>query len=158
MSSVDSFTRCAADRHEFSVAVEQFPEGTETAADAARAVGCTVGQIVKSVVLAVENGPSETVVVLTAGDHRVDTDALAAELDASRVSLADPQTVRETTGYAIGGVPPFCHDERLPTYVDRTLLAHETVWAAAGTPETVFPVAPDRLRAITDATPIATFE
>ncbi|MFB6177493.1 MAG: YbaK/EbsC family protein [Halobaculum sp.] len=150
------FTERAADRYGMAIETESFPEGTKTAADAAEAVGCEVGQIVKSVVLT--TGEGEAVVVLTAGDHRVDTDALAAELGADRLTLADPETVRARTGYAIGGVPPFCHDERLPTYVDRTLLAHETVWAAAGTPETVFPVAPDRLRAITDATPIATFE
>ena len=153
-----SFEQRAADRYGFAVEVETFPEGTKTAADAAQAIGCTVGQIVKSVVLGVEGGSHEAVVVLTAGDHRVDTDALAAELGATSVALADPETVRATTGYAIGGVPPFCHDQSLPTYADRSLFDHETVWAAAGTPETVFPIAPDRLRAITDATPVEAFE
>lgn len=129
--------------------VEQFPDGTRTAADAAAAIGCEVAQIVKSVVLSVERGG--TVVTLTAGDNRVDTEQLAETLAAESVSLAAPDHVEATTGYAVGGVPPFGHDERLPTYADRSLTAYDTVWAAAGTAETVFPIDPDRLVAITDA-------
>ncbi|MEZ3115271.1 YbaK/EbsC family protein [Halobaculum sp. MBLA0147] len=170
--------------HGVEPAVETFPEGTKTAADAAAAVGCEPSQIVKSVVLTVDlaggddgdgdtDGASGThpnptdstdedgravVVVLTAGHHRVDTDALVHELGAESVSLADPDTVQAATGWSIGGVPPVCHDRDLPVYLDESLRDHETVWAAAGTPETVFPVAPERLVAWTDPTPTTAFE
>jgi prolyl-tRNA editing enzyme YbaK/EbsC (Cys-tRNA(Pro) deacylase) len=66
--------------------------------------------------------------------------------------MADPEEIRATLGWAIGGVPPFCHDADVPVYVDETLTDFETVWAAAGTPEAVFPIAPDRVVALADAT------
>lgn len=150
------FRQRASERHGLTVSVEQFPEGTKTAADAAEAIGCDVAQIVKSVVLAVDD--EDCVVMLTPGDSRVDTDQLAGTLDAHSVSLAAPDRVLSVTGYAVGGVPPFCHDQSLSTYADRQLTDAETVWAAAGTPETVFPIDPEQLLSITDATVVSATE
>jgi len=125
------------------IVIERFPEGTRTAEDAARAVGCQVGQIVKSLVFLADGRP---VVALVSGADRLDTDRLAATLAVSRVERADGDTVRAATGYAIGGVPPFGHARSLPVLMDRALLAHETVWAAAGRPDAVFAVGPEALR------------
>jgi len=134
-----------------SVEVEEFPEGTKTAADAADAIGCSVAQIASS--LAFSAG--ELVVVVTSGANRVDEAKLAGlrGVPASAVEMADPDEIRETLGWSIGGVPPFCHDTAVPVYLDETLLTFDTVWAAAGTPETVFPVDPGRIRELSDATP-----
>jgi prolyl-tRNA editing enzyme YbaK/EbsC (Cys-tRNA(Pro) deacylase) len=121
------------------IEVRRFPQGTRTAEDAAAAIGCTVAQIVKSLVFTVDGSP---VVALVSGANRLDTDRLAAR---GRVGKADAALVREATGYAIGGVPPFGHATALPVLCDRDLLAHDTVWAAAGRPDAVFPIAPARL-------------
>jgi prolyl-tRNA editing enzyme YbaK/EbsC (Cys-tRNA(Pro) deacylase) len=98
----------------------------------------------------------EPVVVVMSGANRVSEDKLAAirDVDESTVSMADADTVREIVGWSIGGVPPFCHDTSVPVYLDETLQSFETVWAAAGTPEAVFPIAPDRLRELADAQPV----
>lgn len=121
---------------------ERFPDGTRTAADAAAAVGCEVAQIVKSLVFVVDDQP---VLALTSGANRVDTARLAAALGAEAARKADAEEVRAATGYAIGGTPPVGHDQPLRTLVDPELLGFDEVWAAAGTPHDVFPVAPDRL-------------
>lgn len=158
MDAVETFTE-RAQQAGITVEVEEFPEGTETASDAAAAIGCDVTQIVKSVVVVVTGWERDHVaVVLTAGDHRVDTDTLAAELDADQVTLASPDIVRNTTGYVVGGVPPVGHDRPIPTFFDTTLADFDTVWAAAGSPETVFPVDPAELRRVTDATAVETFD
>jgi Cys-tRNA(Pro) deacylase len=125
------------------IQVVEYPEGTRTAAEAAAAVGCDVARIVKSLVFAVDGRP---VVALVGGDARLD-EALLAEAAGGAVGRADADAVRTATGYPIGGVPPFGHATPLPTFVDESLLAHDTVWAAAGTPRHVFEVAPaDLLR------------
>ena len=124
------------------IAVRRFPEGTRTAEDAARAVGCEVAQIVKSLVFVADGQP---VVALVSGAHRLDPVRLAAALGASVVERADGDLVREATGYAIGGVPPLGHAQSLPTVMDRALLEHEVVWAAAGRPDAVFAVTPAEL-------------
>jgi prolyl-tRNA editing enzyme YbaK/EbsC (Cys-tRNA(Pro) deacylase) len=148
--------RAAAD-HGLDVAVEEFPEGTKTAEDAADALDCAVAQIASSIVFVTPEGP---VVVVTSGANRVDAGRLADLLtvDPGGVRTADPGEVRDAVGYAIGGVPPFCHDGAVPTYLDETLLSFDTVWAAAGTPEAVFPIAPGRLRAVADATAVDVVE
>ncbi|MGW6709959.1 YbaK/EbsC family protein [Streptomyces sp. NPDC054956] len=122
--------------------VRSFPDGTRTAADAAAAIGCELSQIVKSLIFAADGVP---VLVLMDGASRVDVEAVRRELGAAAVTRADAALVRETTGYAIGGVPPFGHRTRTRVLADRSLLAHEEVWAAAGTPHTVFPMAPREL-------------
>ncbi|CAN5767796.1 YbaK/EbsC family protein [soil metagenome] len=126
--------------------VRRFPAGTRTAADAAAAIGCEVGAIVKSIVLTSGDGP---LLVLTSGRNRVDYGKVAAALGVDGVDRADADLVRAATGYAIGGTAPFGHPEALPTLVDRDLLAYDEVWAAAGTPDTVFPLA---RRQLLDAT------
>ncbi|WP_405980321.1 YbaK/EbsC family protein [Streptomyces sp. NBC_00158] len=122
--------------------VRAFPEGTRTAADAAAAIGCELSQIVKSLIFAADGVP---VLVLMDGASRVDVEAVRRQLGAAKVTRADAALVRETTGYAIGGVPPFGHRTSTRVLADRSLLAHDVVWAAAGTPHTVFPMAPKEL-------------
>ena len=122
--------------------IRRFPEGTRTAEDAARAIGCEVGQIVKSLVFMADERP---VVVLVSGADRVDTERLAAATGASTTRRATGDEARTATGYAIGGVPPFGHAEPLSVLVDPGLLAHDTVWAAAGLPDAVFPIEPRAL-------------
>lgn len=124
------------------IEVERFPEGTRTAADAARAVGCDVGQIVKSLVFVADGQP---VLALASGANRVDVERLRDALGAENVRRADGNEARAATGFAIGGVPPFGHDRSLPVLVDHHLTAHATVWAAAGLPDAVFRIAPDDL-------------
>lgn len=130
-----------------------FPEGTRTAEDAAAAIGCHVGQIVKSLVFVASIDDREfPVLALTSGANRVDPEALAHAAGADAVRKADAAEAREATGYAIGGTPPFGHATALPTFVDPDLLAHERVWAAAGTPQEVFSLAPDELVGVTGGT------
>ncbi|MEU3979509.1 YbaK/EbsC family protein [Streptomyces sp. NPDC026672] len=129
--------------------IRRFPDATRTAAEAAAAVGCALGQICKSLVFAADGDP---VLVLMDGASRVDLDLVRAELGAGRVTRPRADVVRETTGYAIGGVPPFGHRTRTRVLADRSLLAHDVVWAAAGTPYTVFPMAPGDLVAHAGAT------
>src|ERR1700693_2660396 len=129
------------------VAVRQFPADTRTAADAARAVGCEVGQIVKSLVFIAAGRP---VVALVSGANRVDEGRLAA-IAGTPVTKADAETARRATGYSIGGVPPFGHATEVPVFMDRDLLGHATLWAAAGRPDSVFEISPERLRELSQA-------
>ncbi|GAA4805248.1 YbaK/EbsC family protein [Streptomyces ziwulingensis] len=122
--------------------VRRFPEATRTAAEAAAAVGCELSQICKSLIFAADGVP---VLVLVDGASRVDVERVREELGAEKVTRAKADVVRETTGYAIGGVPPFGHRTRTRVLADRSLLAHDLVWAAAGTPYAVFPMAPREL-------------
>jgi prolyl-tRNA editing enzyme YbaK/EbsC (Cys-tRNA(Pro) deacylase) len=114
------------------VEVRELPDSTRTAAEAAAAIGCDVGQIVKTLVFVVNDEPH---VVLCAGDRRVAVDRLG---NGARAAKADE--VRAATGFAIGGVPPLGHDAPLPTTVDRSLERFDVVWCAAGTPHAVFGV------------------
>ncbi|TMU92799.1 YbaK/EbsC family protein [Streptomyces sp. DASNCL29] len=131
------------------VEVRRFPDATRTAAEAAAAIGCELSQIVKSLVFEADGQP---VVVLMDGASRVDVELVRNELVAGSVHRADAALVRETTGYAIGGVPPFGHRTRTRVLADRRLLDHETVWAAAGNPHTVFPLDPKSLIAHAEGT------
>ena len=124
------------------IEVREFPEGTRTAEDAARAIGVSVGQIVKSLVFMTDGHP---VLCLVSGLNRVDGGRLSVVTGVSRVRRAGADEVERATGFAIGGVPPLGHSERLPVYCDRDLLAFDTVWAAAGTPRAVFSVQPQAL-------------
>jgi prolyl-tRNA editing enzyme YbaK/EbsC (Cys-tRNA(Pro) deacylase) len=127
---------------ELSTRIRRFPDATRTAAEAAAAIGCELSQICKSLVFAAD---AEPVLVLMDGASRVDVERVREELGAETVTRAKPDVVREATGYAIGGVPPFGHRTRTRVLADRSLLDHETVWAAAGTPHTVFPMDPKSL-------------
>ena len=124
------------------ITVERFPEGTRTASDAARAVGSEVAQIVKSLIFVVDG---TAVLALVSGANRVDVDKLAAAVDGREARRADGDEVRAATGFAIGGVPPFGHSSPVAVFVDRDLLVHERLWAAAGLPDAVFAVGPDDL-------------
>lgn len=124
------------------VELRAFPEATRTAVEAAAAIGCELSQIVKSLVFEADGEP---VLVLMDGATRVDVERVRAALGVGQVRRARADVVREATGFAIGGVPPFGHRTRLPVLADRGLLAHRTVWAAAGTPHTVFALEPEAL-------------
>jgi prolyl-tRNA editing enzyme YbaK/EbsC (Cys-tRNA(Pro) deacylase) len=117
------------------VEVQVLPDSTRTAAEAAAACGCEVGQIVKSLVFVVDGEPT---MVLCAGDRRVErVDGRPATADEARAA----------TGFAIGGIPPLGHDAELPTVVDESLRRFDRVWCAAGTPHAVFETDLDELLA-----------
>ncbi|MFB6094677.1 MAG: YbaK/EbsC family protein [Halanaeroarchaeum sp.] len=145
--TVEAFVEEVERRHDVRPSVRTFEDGTKTAADAAAAIGCEVAQIASSIVMVADGA---VVVVVTSGANRVDEDRIAAVRDASTVRMADPDETREATGYGIGGVPPLAHERDLPVLFDQTLLGHETVWTAAGTPDAVWPVDPERLLRLTD--------
>lgn len=149
------FAEQVQERYDFDPAVEEFDDGTRTAEDAAAAIGCEVAQIASSLV--VSDGERMAVVV-TSGANRLDTDRVAAVLGWDAAALADPDDVRAATGWAIGGVPPFGHEQALPVLVDESLLAFDEVWAAAGTPDAVFPIGPDRLVELADGEPATVVE
>lgn len=123
--------------------VVELPASTRTAVDAASAVGCSVAQIVKSLVFR-RADTDAPVMVLASGPTRVDEKKVSAHLGAA-LARAPADFVRTVTGYAIGGVPPLGHAQPIRTLIDRDLLALETVWAAAGTPNAVFSITPAEL-------------
>lgn len=149
----EEFAAAARERYGFDPDVHRFDAGTRTAEAAARAVGCEVAQIASSLAFEADG---ELVVVVTSGANRVSESKLADVLGVSEdaVGMADADRVKSELGWTIGGVPPICHDSAVPVYLDGTLLDHEEVWAAAGTPEAVFPVSPERVRELADATPV----
>jgi Cys-tRNA(Pro) deacylase len=122
--------------------IVEFAQGTRTAQDAAAAIGTTLGQIVKSLVFLADGRP---VLVLTSGRNRVDSAKLAREAGATRIERADADRVRAETGFAIGGVPPVGHVTPMETFIDQDLLAYDVIFAAAGTPTAIFPIAPGEL-------------
>ena len=134
--------RAALAEHDLSVEILEFPESTRTAAEAARAVGATVAQIVKSLLFIADERP---VLVLASGANRVDLKKLAGLVAASRVEKATAEITRALTGFSIGGVPPVGHPTVLPVVLDETLLQHRVVYAAAGTPHAVFAIDPRAL-------------
>jgi Cys-tRNA(Pro) deacylase len=126
------------------ITIKEFEAGTRTAQDAAGAIGCTVGQIVKSLLFVVDGRP---IMALVSGDNRLDEKKLAAlrSVGRKKVKRANAETAREATGFAIGGVPPFGHKNPLPTYIDEDFQRFDIVWAAAGTPNAVFSITLDDL-------------
>jgi len=142
----------AARKSGLEIEIKEFEATTRTAEDAARAIGCTVAQIVKSLLFVVDGQP---VMALVSGPNRLDEKKLAAlrGVGKKKVRRANAEIVREATGYAIGGVPPFGHQTNLPTYIDQDFWQFKIIWAAAGTPNAVFAIAPDELvRATAGAT------
>ena len=131
------------------VQVVEFAQSTRTAQDAARALGTSIGQIVKSLLFLADGRP---VLVLASGANRVDTAKVARLAGAARVEKATADVTRDATGFSIGGVPPVGHLDALPVYVDAALLAYDVVFAAAGTPHAVFPIAPSALVRVTAGT------
>jgi prolyl-tRNA editing enzyme YbaK/EbsC (Cys-tRNA(Pro) deacylase) len=131
------------------IEVSEFPDGTKTAADAAAAIGCPVAAIVKSLVFVVDG---QSVVALVPGDRRLDPDLLSAAAGGGEVRRATLDEVKTATGFAAGGTPPFGHPAPLPIFGDLALRRHDPVWAAAGTPTTVFPIGLAALDAISRPT------
>jgi len=124
-------------------------DATRTAPEAAAAVGCALGAIVKSLVMrGVDSG--DPVLALVSGANRADLDLLATAVGEA-IERPDATYVREVTGYAIGGIPPVGHPAPVRTFMDEDLLQYETVWAAAGHPHTVFPITPNALAAASGA-------
>ena len=142
-----AFKRQAAESYGIEVDVHEFPKGTKTAEDAAEVVGCDLAQIASALVFVAD----QVVVAVTSGANTVDTRKLATHRGVDRARMADPDDVSETLGWSIGGVPPFCHDTDVPVFLDESLTDYDTVWAAAGTPEAVFPVHPDAIVEHADA-------
>lgn len=130
------------------IAIKEFTATTRTAEDAANAVGCTVAQIVKSLLFVVDGRP---IITLVSGPNRLDEAKLAAlcGVGKNRVKRADADTVREATSFAIGGVPPFGHATPLSVYIDQDFWQFEVIWAAAGTPNAVFAITPADLARVT---------
>jgi Cys-tRNA(Pro) deacylase len=140
--------QAALARHGMDCRVQEMHQTTRSAADAARAVGCEVGQIAKSLVFR-GKATGRAVLVIASGANRVDLAHLADTLS-EPVGMADPDFVRQQTGFAIGGVPPLGHRQSLEIYIDEDLMQYADIWAAAGTPRAVFRLTPDQLVRITD--------
>ncbi len=131
----------------FSDEIVIFPNSTRTAIEAAQAVGCSVGQIVKSLVFRGAQS-QKPVLALVSGANRVNEKRLGS-LVGEAIEKADADFVRQHTGFAVGGVPPVAHVERLTTFIDRDLLQCDEIWAAAGSPHAVFRLTPDDLQSMT---------
>ena len=132
----------------FSDEIVVFPDSTRTAIEAAQAVGCSVGQIVKSLVFrgALSHKP---VLALVSGANRVNEKRLGL-LVGEEIEKANADFVRQHTGFAVGGVPPVGHVDRLATFIDRDLLQYDEIWAAAGSPHAVFRLTPGDLQRMVD--------
>jgi prolyl-tRNA editing enzyme YbaK/EbsC (Cys-tRNA(Pro) deacylase) len=135
--------------------VVELPASTRTALEAAQAVGCQVGQIVKSLIFRTQSS-NRPILVIASGANRVNETRLT-ELVGEPIGKADADFVRQRTGFAIGGVPPLGHAEPLETYIDQDLLQYEQIWAAAGTPNAVFCLTPTDLLNITAAQAVKIF-
>lgn len=131
----------------FDLQVVELPASTRTALEAAQAVGCQVGQIVKSLVFRTKRS-GRAVLVITSGANRVHEPLIEAVLG-EPLGKADADFVRQQTGFAIGGVPPLGHEQPLLTFIDQDLLQYTQVWAAAGTPHAVFRLNPRDLPGLT---------
>lgn len=132
----------------FAHQVVELPDSTRTAKEAAQAVGCQPGQIVKSLVFKALHS-QKPLLVLASGPNRVNEQRLS-ELAGEPIGKADADFVRQWTGFAVGGVPPLGHKEPVAAFIDETLLEYETLWAAAGTPHAVFELTPADLQSMTD--------
>jgi prolyl-tRNA editing enzyme YbaK/EbsC (Cys-tRNA(Pro) deacylase) len=144
--------QAAADAIGLAIQVVEMTQSTRTAEEAAAAAGCEVGQIVKSLIFR-GKASGRPILLLVSGKNRVNEKAVGKMLGET-LTRPDAHYVRDITGYAIGGIPPLGHRDPIPTWIDQDLLAYDEVWAAAGTPETVFKVAPAELQAKTGATSI----
>ena len=134
--------RAALETASLRCGIRTLPDSTRTAVEAAAAVGCSVGEIAKSLVF---RAGDRAVVAVMSGDNRLDPDKLAAALG-EEVMRADAGFVRATTGFAIGGIPPLGHAAPLDVFMDADLFRFDRIWAAAGSPYSVFAIEPARLR------------
>jgi prolyl-tRNA editing enzyme YbaK/EbsC (Cys-tRNA(Pro) deacylase) len=131
----------------YTFTVRESELNTRTAQQAADAVGCTLGQITKSLIFKGQHS-GKSILVLTSGVNRVDETRISSYVQ-EPIGRADPDFVRMVTGFAIGGVPPIAHAEPMETYLDEDLMTYETIWAAAGTPNSLFELTPAALKAMT---------
>ena len=131
-----------------SIEIHRFPTSTRTAQDAAREIGVSVGEIVKSLVFVAGDRP---LVVLCCGDRRVSVDRLREAAGAAAVRRTTADEAKRFTGYAIGGVPPFAHETPCETLIDEDMTRFEKVWAAAGLPDAVFEISVADLRRLANA-------
>jgi prolyl-tRNA editing enzyme YbaK/EbsC (Cys-tRNA(Pro) deacylase) len=149
--------RAYAQQRGVNIEITAFDESTHTAQEAADAIGVALGQIVKSLVFMAPVDPAaddkglQPVVALVRGTDRVDISKLASVSGHPRLRRASAKEAKRATGYTIGGVPPFAHDQQAIVVMDPALDGYEEIWAAAGTPTTVFPVAPGTLAMLADA-------
>jgi len=142
----------AAERKGVKLEIVFFEHSTHTAEDAARAVGAEIGQIVKSLIFVSEDVDGlQPCLVLVSGANQVDLALLGAVLTVPRIRRATAEEAHEITGFSIGGIPPFGHRQAIRTVMDPDLTRYETVWAAAGTANAVFPLPPNTLRILTGA-------
>ena len=133
----------------YSPEPKEFQEGTRTSQDAAKQLGCGVSHIAKSIVF---KGQEGAVVVITSGSNRVDRKRKLKRILGFKPGMAAPEYVIQKTGYEVGGVPPFGHTNPVTVLMDEDLMKYDLVWGAAGTPKTVFPITPEDLREISNAT------
>ena len=132
----------------FSSDARMYEEGTRTSQDAAEQLGCEVSHIAKSIVFI---GKECAVVVITSGSNRVDRKGKLKRILGYKPGMADPDYVEESTGYRVGGVPPFGHTKVTRVLMDEDLMQYDLVWGAAGTAQTVFPITPEKLREVSGA-------
>lgn len=133
----------------FELNVVEFSDSTRTSEDAAKAIGCTVGQIAKSLIFKGKT-TEKPILIVASGPNRVNEKAVK-EYTGEKLGKADAAFVLEHTGFAIGGIPPIAHKEPITTFVDEDLLKFDEIWAAAGTPNAVFKLTPKILLEITKA-------
>lgn len=127
--------------------IKEFSETTKTAVDAAKALNCELGQIAKSIIFRGKE-TNDPILVIASGPNRIN-EQLISEGVGEIIEKADADFVREKTGFAIGGVPPFGHRQKIRTFIDKNLLEYKVIWAAAGTHNAVFPLTPEELIKIT---------
>jgi len=139
------------DQFGLDLSVRQFPDSTRTAQEAADAVGCEVGQIAKSLVFRSGEKP---LLFLVSGKNQLNVKKVSRDLGIP-IEKADAQFVRDTSGYAIGGVPPVAHAVKMKIFIDQDLMAYDLIWAAAGTPHAVFQLKSSDLPRITRGEVIA---
>jgi len=133
----------------YDYTVIEHAESTRTAQEAADRAGCELGQIVKSLIFKAQNS-GRPILVLTSGANRVDEKRIS-EYAGEPIGRADADFVRAVTGFAIGGVPPIGHLQKMETYLDEDFLKYQTVWAAAGTPNAIFELKTEDLQKMTSA-------
>ena len=136
----------ALDKYGLTLKVVELPSSTRTAADAAKAIGCEIGQIAKSLIFMARDS-QHPVLVIASGVNRVNESSIGAILD-EKIGKADADFVRQQTGFAIGGVPPVGHIRSMEIFIDEDLFTYEVIWAAAGTPHAVFRLTPHELERI----------
>jgi prolyl-tRNA editing enzyme YbaK/EbsC (Cys-tRNA(Pro) deacylase) len=132
----------------FSCEVKELPDSTRTAAEAARAIGCEVAQIAKSLIF-IDEASGNPILIIASGVNQVDLRKIE-QSKGLRLVKADGKFVKERVGFAIGGVPPLGHHEKIMTFLDPTLKNYEWIWAAAGTPFAVFRLSSSEIQKMTD--------